>query len=247
MSTTTLVILAILTAISSIGALAYVRWREQQRLARARISIDLMDQVNLRFTLADSLKQWISSQCLQYLASNIQTQCLRLNELQAGNNKNIRIARQQSDEWIQNPPNHPPSALPANEKAAEQVRKLIQQLIGVIKEDYQQRRLKGPIASNLLREARLLNVKVCITVFSEKATAAENMHNTSQAQLYYKKVIKTIKAVKQPTEELRQHLAQAEQRLGQLDSQQEKPGSNRLASAAEQLHAEQDDWKKKHF
>lgn len=248
MSTTVLIILAILTAVSAVAALSIIRWREQQRLARARLMVELSDLVLQHHDAINVLHPWLSENSIVTLANIIQRANRQMAELQLSVNNKVKKAALQASEWIENPPMKKPSALPQDEPGAKQLRKALQLEIDLVKQAYQNRRLEAAPASALLRELRLLNVRLVVTVLLSKASAAISMNNPSSAELHLQKVIKTVKAIKHPNDEVMSLCQRATLMLDDIKQNKPQPSdNNRLAEAADQLAEEQDAWKKKHF
>jgi len=246
MSTITLIILAVTVSLCAVAALWLIRWREQQRLEKARLSVSLMDYISLQHQLVDALQHWLQPDSLRWLASGIIGASAQLAELNLPVNSKIRKAVQQTSDWLENPPMHKQTALPQDDHNAKHLRKAVQQQIELVKESYQEQRINRDKATLLLNELRILNVKVVVTVFVSRGRAALSMNNASQAELQLNKAIKTIKAVKRPTEELTTLLHQAQELLGQIDTPAPASGG-KLAEAAEQMNEDEESWKKKHF
>ena len=101
-------------------------------------------------------------------------------------------------------------------------------------------------ASLLLNELRVLNVNLVTTVFFSQAKAAISLNNPAKAELQLNKLLKTLKAIRKPSEDQRKLEAEAKQMLQNL-APRPAVATNKLANAAEQLAEEQESWKKKHF
>ncbi|WP_419810418.1 hypothetical protein [Bacterioplanoides sp.] len=249
MSTSLLIFLAVLTAVSAVAALAFLRWREQKRLIRARLTIELSDQIMQQLDAASTLLPWLSASCMQYFSELIISNQRRMSEFKLPVGNNVRKAGMQASEWIENPPNNSQAALPQDERQAKTIRKALQQGIEQIKRGYQQHQLDAKKAEQALHELRLLNVRLVVTVLMSKASAAITMNNTSLAESQLNKILKTLAAIKTPTNELSAYQQKATLMLSEL-AQQTQPTStepNRLAEAADLIAEEDQAWKKKHF
>lgn len=248
MSTSVLIFIAVFTAISAIGALSYIRWREQQRLARARLMIELSDQILLQHDAAAILKPWLSGNGLGTIADLIQAAYRKALALKLPLNNKVKKASSEASEWLENPSMQGNPPLPHDERQAKNIRRALQQEIELIKEHYRNRRIDGSKASALLRELRLLNVRLVVNVLMSKANAALSMNNVSVAESNLTKVVKTIKAIKEPSKELASFRQRAELMLKELKSAQPQTNEpNRLAEAADQMAEEDEAWKKKHY
>ena len=245
MSTMALIILAVFTAIAATTALWFVRWREQQRLERARASVELMDFINLQYQLADTLNSWLGGDSFSWLCRMISQAGVSLAQIGLPINSKVKHAIQQTSDWLQSPPSHK-ARLPQDELKAKQLRKSIQQQIELIKACYKKRMIDQQKASLLLNELRVLNVNLVTTVFFSQAKAAISLNNPAKAELQLNKLLKTLKAIRKPSEDQRRLEAEAKKMLQNL-APRPAVATNKLADAAEQLAEEQESWKKKHF
>jgi hypothetical protein len=245
MSTMALIILAVFTAISATLALWLIRWREQQRLQRARASVELIDFINLQHKLADRLNPWLSGESFNWLCRMISQAGMDLAHIGLPINSKVKRVIQQTSDWLESPP-YLKAHLPEDEPKAKQLRKSIQQQIELIKACYKKRMIDQQKASRLLNELRLLNVNLVTTVFFSQAKAAISMNNPAKAELQLNKLLKTLRAIRNPNEDQRKLEAEAQTMLQNL-APRPTIAVSKLADAAEQLAEEQESWKKKHF
>ena len=248
MSTSLLIFLAIFTAVSAVAALAFLRWREQKRLARARLTIELSDQIIQQLDAVTTLLPWLSVNCVQYFSELIINNQRRMHTLKLAGSSKVRKAGLQASEWIENPPTQHSPALPQDERQAKNIRKALQQGIEQIKRGYQQHQIDAKKAELALHELRLLNVRLVVTVLMSKASAAITMNNISLAESQLNKIIKTISSIQSPTNELSAFQQKATLMLAELEqpkSTSDEP--NRLSEAADLMAEEDQAWKKKHF
>lgn len=245
MSTTTLIILAVFTATAATASLWFVRWRELQRLKRARASVVLTDFINLQYQLADSLNPWLNQNSFTWLCRMISQAGASLVSTGLPINRKAKSAIRQASDWIQSPPSQK-KRLPQDEHKAKQLRKSIQQQIELIKSCYKKKMIDQQKASLLLNELRILNVNLVTTVFFSQAQAAISLNNPARAELQLNKLLKTLKAIHTLSEDQRRLETEAKQMLQNL-APRPTTATNKLADAADQLAEEQESWKKKHF
>lgn len=247
MSTSSLVILAIFTALTAVGALFFLRWREQKRLERARKAVIHSDQMGELNLIGESLQPWVSPAILHFIALDIQQHGNELSLLQAPDNKRCNKALENALIWLNATPK-PPAKLPTQVKQAQEIRNLIQRLQDIIRSGHQQQRISTDQARQFLHETRLLNVKIAVTVFDAKATAAASINNPSQAVQFLKKAEAALNQLTDPPDDLKAMLEAIQQRINeQQELRQPAAGATRLEEGAEWLSAEDDSWKKKHF
>lgn len=247
MSTTSLVILAIFTALAAVGALGFMRWQEQKRLERARLAVVHSDQMGELSMLGESLQPWLSAPMLHFMAQEIQYHGGELALLKAPSNKRCNKAMEDALTWLNATP-RPPAKLPGQVKQAQEVRHSVQRLQELIRASHQQHHLATDKAKQLLQEAKLLNVKVAIAVFDSKATAAASVNNPAQAIHYLKKAETALQQLSNLPDELKSVLDNIQQRITQhQDERQPAASGTRLEEGTDLLNAEDDSWKKKHF
>jgi hypothetical protein len=247
MSTTSLVILAIFTALAAVGALGFMRWQEQKRLERARMAVVHSDQMGELSMLGESLQPWLSAPMLHFMAQEIQYHGSELALLKAPSNKRCNKAMEDALTWLNATP-RPPAKLPGQVKQAQEVRHSVQRLQELIRASHQQHHLATDKAKQLLQEAKLLNVKVAIAVFDSKATAAASVNNPAQAIHYLKKAETALQQLSNLPDELKPVLDNIQQRITQhQDERQPAASGTRLEEGTDLLNAEDDSWKKKHF
>lgn len=247
MSTTTLVVIAVLTAFLAVAALWFMRWQEQKRLERARLAVAHSDAMGDMLVIGDSLQAWLSPTPMRYLADSIRHHQVQLELLKVAPDQRINRAIEAANQWA----NHAPAAkapLPAQPKQAQDLRNLLQRLIEIIRTDYQQHKIAAEQARPLLAEAKQLNVRLAVAVFESKAAAAATLSNHSQNIHYLRKALAALKSAGPLSEELTAIEQQLNERLQQaLQIQQQNSAGTRLEAGAELLAEEDDSWKKKHF
>ncbi len=247
MSTTSLVILAIFTALAAVGALGFMRWQEQKHLERARMAVIHSDQMGELSMIGESLQPWLSAPMLHFVAQEIQYHGSELTQLKAPSNKRCNKAMEGALTWLNATPK-PPAKLPGQVKQAQEIRHSVQRLQELIRTSHQQNHLTTNKAKQLLQEAKLLNVKVAIAVFDSKATAAASVNNPAQAIHYLKKAETALQQLSNLPDELKPVLDSIQQRITQHQEKRQPAASGTLLEeGTDLLNAEDDAWKKKHF
>ncbi|WP_430462223.1 hypothetical protein ACQUQU_05360 [Thalassolituus sp. LLYu03] len=247
MSTLTLVILAVVTAIAAVGALWFLRWQEQKKLERARLAVAHSDTIGEIVLIGETLQAWMSGPCMLYLASQIQHHLMKLGELRIAPDPRANRAAELAAVW-QNHRTSGQTPLPAQPKQAQDMRTLLQRLIEHVKKDYQSHQLPADQARVILSEAKFLNIRLAVTVFQSKATAAIHLSNTSQAIHYLRKALAALKTPDPLPDELTRLSERLNEQLQeQLQVSQQNRGGTRLEEGTELLAAEEDAWKKKTF
>lgn len=247
MSTVTLVILAILTAGAALAALALLRWREKQRLERAREivrSSDLLIAIN---STGEELAPWLSPMMLNFIASTIQKQHRQLQQLSAPPSRRSTKALENALLWQQGNKAEK-RALPGDSKQAQQLRNSARNLLVYLREAYQQRLLGADEARTLLREAKVLTLNITLSVLEEKAGAAARLNNHYQAIHFLRKADELLSQQADLPPELAQIQADIRERLRHHEQERRQSSSGtRLEEGAALLSAEDDAWKKKKF
>lgn len=247
MSTTAIVIIAVLTAALAVGALWFLRWQEQQRLERARLAVactDLMGELNM---IGESVAPWASPEMMTFLAGEIQRQAQILNELKSPVNHRINQALENAANWSAGQ-KAAKANMPAQSQQAQNLRNTLLRLMDYIRDSYKSRHLDGNRAKSLLNEAKFLNIKVAVAVYEGKAAAAATLSNHSQAIHYLRKAIATLKRVNPLPDDMTSLMNALSERLEEhLSVQRQQNTGTRLESGTEKLAEDDDAWKKKHF
>ncbi|MAS24805.1 MAG: hypothetical protein CMI08_13310 [Oceanospirillaceae bacterium] len=247
MSTFLLVILAVFTALSAVGALWFMRWQEQKRLERARQAVEHADRMGELSMIGETLAPWLSQGCKQFLAHKIQHHAGQLQQLGIKADQRCNRAIENANQWM-DAAKGGKTPLPAQSSKAQELRNLITLLIEYIRNEYKKNLVAAAEARPLLAELKILNVRIAAAVFESKAIAAENMNNHSQAVHYLKKAMAALQVVEKPTPDIVDMLADIKQRHElQLAQLQSNNTGNRLEAAAEKLAEDDDAWKKKNF
>lgn len=247
MPTMILVLLAVGVAILALGALSYIRWREQQRLARAREAVKQADLATSLSSTGDLLRPWLSAGLTSFIATAIQFHANALRQLGVPANKAITLALENALLWQQNPPGGK-QKLPCSSREAQQLQHAIRHLLGYLRDAYKASRLQASEARRYLQEARLLNLKISLAVFEDKAGAASKINNHHQAIHFLRKAETLLTQQSELPAELAPVLDDIRTRLQHHEEQRQRSNQGtRLEAGTAALSAEEDLWKKKKF
>lgn len=249
MSTLLLVVLAIITAIASVLALFFIRWREQQRLEKARAAINLSDDIGDLSVIADALQPWLSLLAKRFIGTEMHRRGVQLQQLDFPVSRKIQGALLQAEQWRNEPAASDKQELPVSPHQAQHLRQCLQSLMNHVRHSYQQHRIPKKQANDLLREIRVLNVRISVHVFSDKATAFLHLNNTTRAQHFINKASKSAATLDDIPDDLSKQLERLTLRLNEVKAAQAPatPMESRLEKATEQMAADEDSWKKKHY
>lgn len=247
MSTLTLVVLAVLTALFGLGALSLVRWRERKRLERAREIVRHTDLVISVGTLGNELEPWISKQMLNFLGSSIQRHFNTLELLKAPANKALLNSIKSAGEWMSNS-RGPRQPLPSDPRQAQNIRNSVRNLLSYLRESYKEKQISSEEAKSLLQEARTLNIKISLAVLEEKIGTATKLNNHFQATHYLRKAEELLVQQKDLPKDFNLVLENIRQRLRKHEElRQTDTSTSRLEEGAAILSSEDNSWKKKRF
>lgn len=249
MSTLLLVVLAIITAIASVLALFFIRWREQQRLERARAAINLSDDIGDLSVIADALHPWLSLLAKQFIGTEMHRRGIQLQQLDFPVSRKIQGALLQAEQWRNEPPTSDKQELPASTHQAQHLRQCLQSLMNHVRQSYQQHHIPKKQANELLREIRILNVRISVRVFSDKATAFLTINNPTRAQHFINKANKSVATLDTVPDDLNKQLERLNLRLSEVKAAQAPaiPTESRLEKATQQMADDEQAWKKKHY
>lgn len=247
MSTLALVLLAIVTALIAVSALALLRWREQKRLERAREAVRQADMANSLNSTGEMLRPWLSQAMISFIAGAIQSHVKALNQMGVPVNKAATQALENALIWQQGQ-SVKPRRLPGQSKEAQHMRDAVRALLEYLRDAYKRRLLQADEARRLLQEARTLNLRIALAVFEDKATAAERTHNHHQAIHFLRKAEALLTQQQELPAELQESLNDIRRRLEHHEQErQQNNRGTRLEEGAALLSAEDDAWKKKKF
>ena len=247
MSTLSLVLLAIATALIAIGALVWLRWREQKRLAMAREAVHHSDQANALGTAGEQLKPWLSTELMHFLSAAVQLHVTALQQLKAPVNKASAKALESALLWQQDSGIKTP-ALPTRGNDAQVLRQALRFILDYLRDAYKRKQLQPQEARTFLLEAKRLNIRIALSVFDSKATAAATLNNHHQAIHFLRKAEALLSTQADLPEEFVQVLAEIRTRISTHEQERQKSNrGTRLEEGAEILSAEDDAWKKKKF
>ncbi|QQD21618.1 hypothetical protein GJQ54_07480 [Oceanospirillaceae bacterium ASx5O] len=247
MPTMILVLLAVGVAILALGALSYIRWREQQRLARAREAVKQADFATSLSSTGELLRPWLSPGLMSFMATAIQFHANALRQLGIPANKAITLALENALLWQQNPSGGK-QKLPGSSREAQQLQHAIRHLLGYLRDAYKASRLQASEVRRYLQEARLLNLKISLAVFEDKAGAASKINNHHQAIHFLRKAENLLTQQSELPAELAPVLDDIRTRLQHHEEQRQRSNQGtRLEAGTAALSAEEDAWKKKKF
>lgn len=247
MPTVILVLLAIAVAVLAVSALALIRWREQQRLARAREAVHQADQITALGSTGQCLQPWLSADLLRVLANAVQFHADAFQQCGMTPNNAIIRACEQARGW-QASQNSDRPPLPCAPREAQQLQQGIRFLLNYLRQSYKAGRLQARETRSYLYEARLLNLKITLAVYLAKAATAAKLNNHHQAIFYLRKAVTLLTGQDELPEELAPALEDIRSRLQHHEEEHQRNNQGtRLEAEAAALSAEDDSWKKKKF
>lgn len=247
MSTLSLVLIAIATAVFGLGALSLLRWRERKRLVYARQVVSHTDSISLLAGLGEALSPWISSPMLNFIATSIQFHHRSLEALAAPENRRVIEAVNSALQWTQT--NRPAKKkLPSDSAQAQALRDHVRNLLTCLKEAYTEHLLNASDAKILLAEAKVLNINISLGVLRGKAEVAAQLSNHFQAVHYYKKALELLTQLPQLPDDLIPAMEDIRTKITKHEQlKEENKTGNRLEAEAALLSDEDNSWKKKRY
>ena len=246
MNTNIIIAIAIATGVIAIGALVVNRWLEQRRLERMRAALLHTDEMSKAGSYGEALLPWLSTDALKFLAEFIQHHASQMTSLRVPGTPRSERAKALSDEWLVAGP--PPSSkpIPQQLKEAKSLRGSLMEYIELIKIAHQQHLIATPAANERIREAKVLNTKICVSAYKSRAKASMAQNSPNQALHFLKRAEAAIRSLENAPDDLLAMLDGMQSDIGELENQRyENNSTSRLADAAEQLAEEEDAWKKK--
>ena len=184
---------------------------------------------------------------MTFIASAIQTHLNILKQLGISNSKASLKAQENALLWLNSKPGNK-QQLPVSQREAQLLQQVARQLLSYLRDAYKEGRLPASEARRYLHEVRLLNLRIAITVFEDKAGAAAKLHNHHQAIHFLKKAETLLTQQANLPDELIPILQDIRNRKVQHEQErQQNNQGTRLEAGTAMLSAEDDAWKKKKF
>ncbi|ASP39584.1 hypothetical protein CHH28_13250 [Bacterioplanes sanyensis] len=248
MSTLGLVILVSFVALAGVGALAYLRLREQQQLERARHAIALTDDIIKFAETLSTLGAYVSQPSKHLLAQHILQLQQQLQQLGIKSSQPVKRASSLAHQSLEEPPSNKKPPLPTDSKPAQRFSEQTRHLSALVRVSYQKGKLDKNSAAAIAREARSLNLRVCYGVFDSKARAALAMNTPSRATRFVDKAKNLLKNNRDDLPVLTQALERLQHDVKTAQAKLAPPTApSRLETGAQELADSDEAWKKKHF
>lgn len=248
MNSNAMIALAVLTAAISIAAVTVQRWLEQRRIERARQAVIHIDLMGRAGSAGETLRPWLSSDALRLLALVIQYHGQQLGALRVPGSPRSDRASTLAEEWQHSTPPVNPEPIPSNPKQAKTLRSTLMDFLQLIKEAHQARLMDTDAAKDRIREAKVLNARICVATYQSRARTALKQESPNQALHFMQRAEATMRDLKDLPADLMSELNQLREVIKQLESaRSESIANSRLADEADELAEAQDSWKKKKF
>ncbi len=247
MDSTTMIAVAIVTGIIAIAVVTIKRWMDQYRLEQMRKSVEHIDSINLTSNVGSSLRPWLSVEALRALAELTQFHAQQVNTKFITMPPRTSKALDQAEEWRNNVPPPVPSPLPTQPKQAKELRDSLMNYLELIKGGHKEHVLTTEAARERIREATVLNARICANTYQARAKQSLAQNAPNQALHFLKRAEKTIRNIKDLPQDLMTELDALVEAIDELEQHRASSGPSRLAEGAEELAEAEESWKKKTF
>ena len=248
MSTNMIIAAAVLTAAIAVAALVLNRWLEQRRLERMREALLHTDEMSKAGAYGEALLPWLSSDALRFLAEVIQHHASRLASLRLPDTPRSERAKALSEEWMVSCPPPKNAPVPRQLKEAKSLRAILMDYIELIKSTHHGQLISTPAAKERIREAKLLNARICVSAYQARAKTALEQNSPNQALNFLKRAEAALRSVTELPEDMSGELDAMQKTITELEEQRYNTNtSSRLADEAVALAEQEESWKKKHY
>lgn len=248
MNTNIMIGLAILTGTVAVGALVLNRWLEQRRLERMRAALLHTDEMSRASSFGEALMPWLSADAQRFLGEFIQFHAQKLALLKVPGTPRSERASALAEEWLVTPPPSTNKPVPQQLKDAKSLRSILMDYIELIKSAHQQQLIATPAAKDRIKEAKLLNARICVSAYRARAKAALAQNSPNQALHFLKRAETAMRSVVDLPDDMKSDLEIMQKDISELEEQRYQSNTtSRLADATDQLTEEDDAWKKKHY
>ena len=250
MSTTSLVILASLVAISALAALWLIQYRQHKAIERARKSVIYTDSMRELHQAVEQAASLIDNKVIEFCAQQLIKLADKLTQLGANKNKVAAHALQSAQQWAENPALVKQKAETViSESNATSMRSAMKVLIRHVREAATRRECSVPAANQLIRALRASNLRLSSQFYMQKAGAAAKLSNHRLALMHYRKLKGILVKQKNLPEELQATLTQLDELIQQQQDQQKQQNDNnadkRLEAEFDKMEEQDQDWEKK--
>jgi len=247
MDSTLMIAIAIVTGVIAIAVVTVKKWLDQYRLEQMRQSVEHIDSINLTGNVGDTLRPWISLDGLRLLADLTEFHAQKVNtkfiSMPAKTEKTLSAA----EEWRNSAAPSMPVPLPTQPKQAKELRDSLMEYLQLVKNAHREHLITTEPARERIREATLLNARICANTYQSRARHALSQNSPNQALHFLKRAEKTIRGIKDLPKDLMTELDALVEAINELEQQRAESGPSRLSEGADELAEAEDSWKKKHY
>ena len=248
MDSTMMIAIAIVTGIAAVAALTVKRWLEQRRLEQKREAVLHMDVINRAGNAGDALCPWLSTDGLKLLGNIIEQHNQGINRNVVSLTPRTERAITLGQEWQHSVSAPTPTAIPSQMQLAKELRATLMDYLQLVKEAHHDKIIATGLARERVREATLLNARICIATYQTRAKAALAQDAPNQALHFLKRAEKTIRDLKELPADLTEELNLLTGAINELEARRaEDTSHSRLADGADELAEADESWKKKHY
>ena len=247
MDSTLMIAVAMITGIVAIAVVTIKKWLDQYRLEQMRKSVEHIDAINLTSNVGTNLRPWLSIEALRALADMTDFHAQRINTKFISLPRSTEKALDSADEWRTASPPPSPTPLPNQPKQAKELRDSLLHYLQLIKDGHRERVIATEAARERIREATVLNARICANTYQARARQSLTQNAPNQALHFLKRAEKTIRGVKDLPKDLMNELDALVAAINELEEQRAVSGPSRLADEADELAEAEDSWKKKTF
>lgn len=247
MSTLTLTLLAVGTALLALIGLAIVKWREKKRLEFARRVVFHSDSITSLNMTGEELERWLSPTMLRFIGTVILHNYRELQKANVTPSAKVKAGAINGQRWSKTA-KKTQEPLPTSSSMAQKLRESIRSLLTSIDQAYKSKIISGEAIKPLANEAKLLNVNLTLAVYEEKANSALQEHNHFQAHFYMKKCLELLTHNMRLSREYGKRIQSVRQRMEEYEKiMNAKKNNSRLHKGADEWVQENNAWKKKRF
>jgi len=249
MSTTSLILIAIIICLICLGSLWLAQVKRQRAIERARKTVIYNAQINQVQQIAQATAQFLDDQLIQFLANRIIYSATILSKNKITPDKRSAHIIEQAGEWLQNPKVLRKQAQKEKTESHQKRLTLLKTIIQHIRQGVIDHEISRSEAKKLATSAKICKIKLACSHYQQDAEQSLKEGELQQAIGHLKKIKKTLSQISPLNNELKQQLIECDARIDEtqqtINNQTDNTSNQRLSDEFDKMTEHEEDWQKK--
>ncbi|MFT4908458.1 MAG: hypothetical protein ACI978_002549 [Oleispira sp.] len=254
MSSTSLILIAIITCTICLASLWVTQLKRQRAIEKARKSIIYNAQINQLQQIAEITARFLDDQLIQFLASRINYSAQQLNHHKITPDKRCQHIIEQAQSWAAEPKNLRKQSRKGKAVTQQVSLNLLKSIIQHIREGVIEHQVSRAQATKLANATKLSKIKLSChyqQLLAKEALKAgeliEGLNSLKKIKALLNKVSPLPSDLQQQLIECQGLIETTQQTLNEQNEQNEKSSGKRLEEEFDKQEEQDNDWQKKQF